>query len=279
MKEPIMSYERREADNQFSPSAGTAPESAAAAAWANECAGWLALGRSPEAEGLYVIGRSENLIWARPDQKAPRGLPVMLLVERALPDAESQLRAAVERFAVPGTPVYVSLPPDGELDGWREAAWRLGFRHESIQLLMTCPLSRRRPAAAPARHHVAEAASDRDWRDALRVIGEVYDDPPGLTSFYNPRDAVRLFLARINGEAVAAAALWPFDGVAGIYSVATRRRFRGLGLAYAVVEHMLHRAQEEDFQLASLRTTGDLITLYMRHGFGVAGQIHRYRLG
>ena len=84
-----MSYERREADNQFSPSAGTAPESAAAAAWANECAGWLALGRSPEAEGLYVIGRSENLIWARPDQKAPRGLPVMLLVERALPDAES----------------------------------------------------------------------------------------------------------------------------------------------------------------------------------------------
>ncbi len=96
-----MSYERREADNQFSPSAGTAPESAAAAAWANECAGWLALGRSPEAEGLYVIGRSENLIWARPDQKAPRGLPVMLLVERALPDAESQLRAAVERFAVP----------------------------------------------------------------------------------------------------------------------------------------------------------------------------------
>lgn len=251
----------------------------ASAAWANECAGWVALGRAPEAKGLYVIGREANMVWARPGQGAPRGLPVMLLVERATADAETQLRAAIRAFALPTTPLYVSLPPEGELDGWRIAARRLGFRHESIQLLMTCSLTESRSVAEPARHQVVEAQSDEDWTAALRVIGEVYDDPPGLTRFYNPRDVVRLFLIRVNNEPAAAAALWPFGGVAGVYSVATRKRFRGLGLAYAVVERILRRAQAEGFQLASLRTTGDLFALYMRHGFGIAGQVHRYRLG
>lgn len=248
-------------------------------AWANECAGWLALGQTKEAKGLYVIGRDDNVVWAKPDDGAPRGLPVMLLIERATADEEKQLREAVQRHGVSKVPLYVSLPPHGELDGWHVAARRLDFRHESIQLLMTCSLTEERPAAEPPRYDVVEAVSDEDWKGALRVIGEVYDDPDGLTEFYNPRDVVRLFLVRINGEPAAAAALWPFDGVAGIYSVATRRRFRGLGMAYAVVEHILRRAAAEGFPLASLRTTGDLMALYMRHGFGVTGQIHRYRLG
>lgn len=253
--------------------------SPAMAAWANECAGWLALGKAPEAKGLYIIGQEGNIVWARPDKGAPRGLPVMLMVERATSEAGTRMRTAVQEYAVRGVPLYVSLPPEGELDGWRVAARQLGFRHESIQLLMTCSLTEKRSVPEPARHTVVEAVSDKDWDPALRVIGEVYDDPEGLTGFYNPRDAVRLFLVKVNNEPAAAAALWPFRGVAGVYSVATRRRFRGLGLAYAVVEHILRQAEAEGFPLASLRTTGDLIALYMRHGFGIAGQVHRYRLG
>lgn len=253
--------------------------SSASQAWANECAGWLALGKAKEARGLYVIGQDDNIVWARPDDGAPRGLPVMVLVERATPDEERQLRQAVHQYGVSKVPLYVSLPPEGDLDGWHVAARRLGFRHESIQLLMTCPLTKERSVAEPARYDVVEAVSDADWNAALAVIGEVYEDPEGLTEFYNPRGIVRLFLLRVNDEPAAAAALWPFDGVAGIYSVATRQRFRRLGMAYAVVEHMLRRAAAEGFPLASLRTTGELMALYMRHGFGVAGQIHRYRLG
>ncbi|REJ32581.1 MAG: hypothetical protein DIU83_08310 [Bacillota bacterium] len=284
-----MGERTRERDNERpagSPAAGgdakhrqTESVSDALAAWANECAGWLALGRSREAEDLYEIGRRDHIIWARPGPDAPRGLPVMLLVERTVEEPLLRLHDAVRRWAVAGLPLYVSLPPEGDVEAWRDAARALGFRHESVQLLMTCRLRDRRRGPEPPRHDVAEAVTDRDWDDALRVIGEVYEDPPGLTAFYNPREAVRLFVARARREPAAAAALWPFGRVAGIYSVATRRRFRRLGFAYAVVEHMLRRAEAEGFTLASLRTTGLLMPLYMRHGFGVVGEIHRYRLG
>lgn len=251
----------------------------AALAWDSECAGWLALGAAPEAKGFYTIGRDDNIVWAKPDEGAPRGLPVMLMVERTTPDAKTQLRQAVHKFGLPRLPLYVSLPPEGELEGWRDAAREIGFRHDHTQVLMTCSLTQPRPVRQPARYDVVEAEADQDWDAALHVIGEVFEDPDGLTAFYNPRGVVRLFLARVQGEPVAAAALWPFDGVAGVYSVATRERFRGLGLSYAVVEHILRQAAAEGFPLAALRTTGDLVTLYMRHGFTVSGQIHRYRLG
>lgn len=251
----------------------------AAAAWESECAGWLALGTAPEAHGWFQIGRTGNLVWARPAPGSMRGLPVMLMVERAEPDGEGELRRAVDLLRRPGVPLYVSLPPEGDVDGWRDAARRLRFRPDMVQVLMTCRLSPNRAAREPARYDVREALADEDWWAALGVMGEVYEDPDGLTAFYNPRGVVRLFLARVNGEPAAAAALWPFRGVAGIYSLATRRRFRGLGLAYAVVERILRQATEEGFPLAALRTSGELIAFYMRHGFGVSGQIHRYRLG
>jgi len=253
--------------------------SPAMAAWETECAGWLALGAAAEARGWYETGRADNIVWARPAEGALRGLPVMLMVERAERGAEERLRRAVVEFGRPGAPLYVNLPPEGNLEEWREAARRLGFRPDMVQVLMTCPLTEPRAVKEPARYNVVEAESDADWLAALEVMEEVYRDPHGLTAFYNPRGVVRLFLARVNGEPAAAAALWPFQGVAGVYSVATRPRFRGLGLAYAVVERILRRAAQEGFALASLRTTGDLVTLYMRHGFGVSGQIHRYRLG
>lgn len=250
----------------------------AMAAWRSECAGWLALGGAPEARGWFAVGREGDIIWAVPDEGALRGLPVMLMVERTGPDPEGQLERAVAKFRRPGVPLYVSLPPEGDIDEWRDATRRLGFRHDNTQVLMTCPLTAERAVKEPARYDVVEATSNEEWRSAIGVIGEVYNDPHGLTEFYNPRGVVRLFLARINGEPVASAALWPFEGVAGVYSVATRRRFRGLGLAYAVVERILRQATAEGFKMAALRAAGELMPLYMRHGFGVSGQIHRYRL-
>lgn len=271
------------------------PNSQAMAAWANECAGWLALGEAEEARGIYEIGRFDGFIWARPLPGVRPKLPVMLLVEDAgggsagatgdpmkgsgsVDDVAERLHEVVELFGMRNTPLYLALPPEGDIDGWRDGARALRFRHESVQLLMACPLPRSEEPAKPARFDVGEALSDEDWEAALDVIGDVYGDPRGMTAFYNPRDKVRLFVARVNDEPVSAAALWPFAGAAGIYSVATKERFRGLGLAYAIVEHMLGIALQEGFPLATLRTTGDLLAVYLRHGFSAAGQVQRYRL-
>lgn len=251
------------------------------AAWDNECAGWLALGEAEEAQGIYEIGRWDEFVWARPVPGAPVRLPVMLLVARDPgPDAarQSRLRQAVQTFGRRDIPLYLSLPPEGDLDAWRDAARALRFRHESTQLLMAVPLPRPAAVAEPARFDVREALSDDEWQAGLDVIGDVYGDPQNMTEFYNPRGKVRLFVAWIRDEPAAVAALWPFAGAAGIYSVGTKPRYRGLGLAYAVVESLLAAAEAEGFARATLRTTGDLVGVYFRHGFGLVGQVHRYRL-
>lgn len=257
-------------------------DGAGMAAWRNECAGWLALGDAEEARGIYEVGRYEGLIWARPLPDVGVRLPVMVLVEETTPGgttrALERLRLAVDTFGLRGTSLYLALPPEGDIEPWRDAALALGFRHESVQVLMACPLPRRGQFREPARFDIAEAKSDKDWHAALDIIGEVYDDSPRMASFYNPRHKVRLFLARVNNEPVSVAALWPFAGAAGIYSVGTKMRYRGLGLAYALVEYVLETARNEGFPLATLRTTGDLLAVYFRHGFGVVGQVQRYRL-
>lgn len=277
--------------------ANVSPEerrSPAMAAWANECAGWLALGAADEARGIYEIGRYDEFVWARPLPGVRPRLPVMLLVEEAgeapanespsalrdgrLRERRERLKEAVRTFGRRGVPVYLSLPPEGDVDGWRDVARELRFRHESVQLLMGCPLPRPEAAATPGRFDVREALTDDEWEAGLDVIGDVYGDPRGMTSFYNPRDKVRLFVAWLQDEPAAVAALWPFADVAGIYSVGTKVRYRGLGLAYAVVEKVLAATLEEGFPLSTLRTTGDLLAVYMRHGFGVIGQVNRYRL-
>lgn len=257
------------------------------AAWANECEGWLALGEAEESD-VYEIGRYEGFVWARPVPGTGYRLPVMLLVEQAKSKEKrrdngtepirERLQRAVDFFGLRGTPLFLALPPEGNVEDWRDAARELKFRHESVQLLMACPLPRQSPVAEPARFDVFEAKSDEEWAAGLEVIADVFRDSPAMAAFYNPRDKVRLFIARIRQEPVAATALWPFAGVAGIYSVATKERYRGLGLAYAVVEYVLQTAQQEGFRLATLRTTGELLSVYLRHGFSAAGQVQRYRL-
>ncbi|MBO8142458.1 MAG: GNAT family N-acetyltransferase [Firmicutes bacterium] len=251
----------------------------AEAAWANECIGWCALGRAPEARGMYRVVREAGCVVVRPDERAIPGLPAMVIVERADGDVPARLVRALRALGPDPRPQYLSLPPVGDVKPWIDAARGLGFLKDTVQVLMTCPLAGR-TATVPetaASISVVAAESDTDRKAALSVVQEVFRDPKGLTEFYNPRDVVRLYLVRVRGEPAAAAAMWPFGGVAGVYSVGTRPPFRRRGLAYAAVERILADAAREGFSLASLRTTGDLQRLYRRHGFRARGRVLRLR--
>ncbi|HLT58536.1 MAG TPA: GNAT family N-acetyltransferase [Limnochordales bacterium] len=267
---------------------GTRPggaEAPARRAWRAECSGWLALGRAPEARGLYTVARHGGFILIRRDPRAGHRLPAMLLVENDGPvDPADGLELALAMLGPVGEPVYLCLAESVPGPQWEAALADLGFRRETTQLLMTCPLPRTgRPAPGTAqrapspRVQVMPADGEKDRRAALAVVGEGFRDPPDVAAFYNPRGVVRLYLARVGDEPAGAAALWPFAGVAGIYSVTTRPRFRRQGVAYALLERMLDDAQAAGFELASLRTTHHLEPLYARHGFRASGHVHRYR--
>lgn len=251
-------------------------------AWRTECAGWLALGRAPEARGIYQVADHAGMVIARRDPRAVQRLPAMILIADAWPgEPAERLTLALDMLGPVNEPIYVALPPDVLEGPWEAALAAFGFHYESTQLLMTCPLPRpeagRGSSRTPDGLNLGVADGEADREAALAVVAEGFGDPPSLAAFYSPRGVVRLYLARLQGEPAAAAALWPFAGVAGIYSVATLPRFRGQGLAYALVEHILHDAAQAGFNLASLRTTHGLESLYARHGFTISGYVRRYR--
>jgi ribosomal protein S18 acetylase RimI-like enzyme len=247
-------------------------------AWQNECAGWSALGRAAGADGVFHVEHRGPLICAW--WRGPGTLESYLLVEpRAAeaPEVLDSVAGALQEHAT--SSIVLRLVTDtAQLAAWQEAAAAHGFVFAGADLLMACPLeAARAPQARPSEISVLPVAGAQEHHTALQIVREVYGDPPGMTEFFNPLGAVRMYLGLWAGEPAASATLWPFAGIAGVYSVATRPWFRHRGLATAVVDALLYDAAQAGFELATLRTEQSLIPLYGRLGFRAVGQVYRFR--
>lgn len=76
-----------------------------------------------------------------------------------------------------------------------------------------------------------------------------------------------LYLAYLDGEAVAASSMYLGAGVAGIYNVATRPAARGKGAGSAVSYVPLKRAQQAGYQIGTLQASKLGYGVYLRLGF------------
>ena len=76
-----------------------------------------------------------------------------------------------------------------------------------------------------------------------------------------------LYLAYLNGEAVAASSMYLGAGVAGIYNVATLPEARGKGVGSAVSYAPLRAAQEAGYQIGTLQASRLGYGVYRRLGF------------
>lgn len=259
------------------PDTRSAEPSWALRAWQNECEGWSALGRAAGPDGVFHVERRGAVICAW--WRGPGTLESYLLVEpRAAetPNALDAVAGALEH--APGPIVLRLVTGSAHLPAWQEAAAAHHFVFAGADLLMACPLDAARPLRArPAEISVQPVEGSEAYRAALQIVREVYGDPPGMTEFFNPLGVVRMYLGLWAGEPAASATLWPFAGVAGVYSVATRPWFRRRGLATAVVDALVYDAARAGFDLAALRTEQHLIPLYERLGFHAAGQVYRFR--
>lgn len=142
---------------------------------------------------------------------------------------------------------------------------------------MAMPLSGL-PEEAPLPHGLSihEVTDGAELADFLELVSWRWDiaakHRPALASVTRALNlgaggAIRCWIARHDGRAVAKIVLNMAAGAAGIYGVATKPEARGLGLARALTLRALHQARREGYDLAVLHSTPMAQSLYEKIGF------------
>lgn len=247
-------------------------------AWVNECQGWLALGRTPEASGIFEIEQQNGVViaWWRGDTARMEN---NLLVERGTVQTfEAVLNRCWSRITASSTRTIIRTVRGPDAEEWHALAASRGFYSLGPAPFMVCDLRNAMPKIDVDRQiDVRPAITSDDHAAAVRIAERVYRDPPGLTAFFAAPTAVHNFLSRWDGIPACSAVLWEFSDVAGIYSVATLPEFRRRGLASATVVAMMRDARQRGLDLTALRTTYDLVPLYERLAYRVSGSLMHFK--
>ena len=110
-----------------------------------------------------------------------------------------------------------------------------------------------------------------DWHEHLRIAGV-----PANFLAAADRTAYHILLARLNGETVATAMSFDYEGDCGIYNVGTLEHARRRGLGTALTTIQLHDALARGCETASLQSTPMAEHLYSAAGFRDLGRILEY---
>lgn len=110
-----------------------------------------------------------------------------------------------------------------------------------------------------------------DWSEHLRIAGV----PSDFLSAADP-GVYHVLLARLDGETVATAMAFDFDGDCGIYNVGTLGHARRRGLAGALTAIQLRDATARGCATASLQATPVAEHLYAATGFRDLGRFLEY---
>ena len=89
---------------------------------------------------------------------------------------------------------------------------------------------------------------------------------------------MRIWIATLHGEPVAAASLFEGAGVAGVYNVATVPEARGRGIGRAVTATVLAEAVARGHRLAVLGSSDLGFPVYRRLGFTEVSRLRSYAL-
>jgi ribosomal protein S18 acetylase RimI-like enzyme len=91
-------------------------------------------------------------------------------------------------------------------------------------------------------------------------------------------DNIKLYLGFCGDQAVASSTLFPTEGVAGIYHVATLPGFRNRGIGRSITLAPLLKAKSAGFRTAILQATKLGQSIYKRLGFTEFSKLGRYWL-
>ena len=99
--------------------------------------------------------------------------------------------------------------------------------------------------------------------------------PAGLLSGVDPA-AFHVLVARLDGENVASAIAFDYDGDCGVFNMSTLEAARRRGLGTALTARHAHDAAARGCSTASLQSTGMAERLYATVGFRDLGRLLEY---
>ena len=196
------------------------------------------------------------------------------------PVSEAELRRMEDFYRSHGVGPAVELCPLAHPSLMELLAAR-GYRARRFLQVGFLPLGpnaieRRAPYPGLEVSRASEDEAETWVRTIAAGIGERDDEPPDSIASTIARvasrfEGVRLYLARLEGEVVGAAGLRVRDGVATVFSAATRVAFRGRGAQTALIQARLRDARALGCDLALVITSpeGGSMANEARAGFRV----------
>ncbi len=100
--------------------------------------------------------------------------------------------------------------------------------------------------------------------------------PPRL---YQVGAPIEIYVGYANGVPVVSGLLALYGQIAGIYWIATIPEERGKGYASAMMHHLLHRAFQENYQIAALLASPKGDPLYKKFGFSEIADFYEFSYG
>ena len=143
------------------------------------------------------------------------------------------------------------------------------------------------PASSPAVLNVAKVQDATRLDDFARVLAANWTPPDAqiIQFFQRSQDAVlrseapmRLFVGYWDDEAAATCEVFRTGKVAGIYNVATRSKYRQLGVATAMVSFAIEDAIRDGCQLVSLQASAGAEDIYARLGFRACCEVTTFQV-
>lgn len=150
-----------------------------------------------------------------------------------------------------------------------------GLKRAERETGMVLELRDLREAPLPAGLTIQRVASPQHLEDLSRILADSWEPPdPAVAPFYqaaaplihSPQSPLRCFVAYLEGEPAGVSGLYLEGRVGGIYSVATRRAFRGCGIGSRMTYTAADEARRAGAELAVLQASDEGVHLYERLG-------------
>ncbi len=222
---------------------------------------------------------------------ADSGLPcdtfnVVALARLGTDDLDRRIESVIESFE--RRPFQWWLGPEDQPADLSARLMAAGLCEAGTETAMRLELARHTTASAPIAGLSIRRVSKRvELAHFGAVIAATWSPPDEhFRRFYEQIEAAALrpdcplqfFVGYWKGEPVATSELTVApDGVAGLYSLATLKEFRGRGFGSAMTAHALAVARDLGMREVDLQASSDGRQIYERAGFRAVGEFHEFK--
>ena len=247
---------------------------------ANWCAAWASLGAVRDELPSFVDDTPDFLRVFTP--AVPDMLVNMVMRYRGpVPVAPGDLERAVAPYHRNGLPFQWWMTMGDEPAGLREHLRALDMQSCGPVTCMALILHGWTPPASVGcalPSEVGQRVATREQASAAyKVVCDVFMVAPGpMARWTSDNGAFQLYLARLDGQPVAALATLRAEQTVGVYHVGTRPGYRRRGIAGRLLTLALEQARMQGARLATLTATPEARALYESLGFHACGAIEQW---